>query len=181
MPRCSHPRPEGLACLEVLPGKILWLSSLWEGGSGSARSLCPSAEYLKEQLDTYMSQFPKVKILHLQERHGLIRARLAGAEIAKGRTGALFSPGGPQRCWAPSPALYLSLSMHPGCPFAGSASPSSTPAPAGQCQHRNGHSCQAGKKCSCLGLGRSGEPRRAVAQSAAPRAHRVPRKPLSRC
>ncbi|XP_062354016.1 polypeptide N-acetylgalactosaminyltransferase 5 [Cinclus cinclus] len=41
-------------------------------------------EYLKEQLDTYMSQFPKVKILHLQERHGLIRARLAGAEIAKG-------------------------------------------------------------------------------------------------
>ncbi|XP_014746089.1 PREDICTED: polypeptide N-acetylgalactosaminyltransferase 5 [Sturnus vulgaris] len=41
-------------------------------------------EYLKEQLDTYMAQFPKVKILHLQERHGLIRARLAGAEIAKG-------------------------------------------------------------------------------------------------
>ncbi|KAI1237412.1 hypothetical protein IHE44_0014680 [Lamprotornis superbus] len=41
-------------------------------------------EYLKEQLDTYMAQFPKVKILHLQERHGLIRARLAGAKIAKG-------------------------------------------------------------------------------------------------
>ncbi|NXN39818.1 GALT5 acetylgalactosaminyltransferase, partial [Rhinoptilus africanus] len=41
-------------------------------------------EYLKEKLDTYMLQFPKVKILHLQERHGLIRARLAGAEIAKG-------------------------------------------------------------------------------------------------
>ncbi|XP_064011299.1 polypeptide N-acetylgalactosaminyltransferase 5 [Pogoniulus pusillus] len=41
-------------------------------------------EYLKEKLDQYMSQFPKVKILHLKERHGLIRARLAGAEIAKG-------------------------------------------------------------------------------------------------
>ncbi|XP_063198266.1 polypeptide N-acetylgalactosaminyltransferase 5 [Chroicocephalus ridibundus] len=41
-------------------------------------------EYLKEKLDTYMLQFPKVKILHLKERHGLIRARLAGAEIAKG-------------------------------------------------------------------------------------------------
>ncbi|XP_030909216.2 polypeptide N-acetylgalactosaminyltransferase 5 [Melopsittacus undulatus] len=41
-------------------------------------------QYLKEKLDKYMSQFPKVKILHLKERHGLIRARLAGAEIAKG-------------------------------------------------------------------------------------------------
>uniref|UniRef100_A0A8C3CYX3 Polypeptide N-acetylgalactosaminyltransferase n=1 Tax=Cairina moschata TaxID=8855 RepID=A0A8C3CYX3_CAIMO len=41
-------------------------------------------EYLKEKLDAYMSRFPKVKILHLKERHGLIRARLAGAQIAKG-------------------------------------------------------------------------------------------------
>ncbi|XP_026708343.1 polypeptide N-acetylgalactosaminyltransferase 5 [Athene cunicularia] len=41
-------------------------------------------EYLKEKLDKYMSRFPKVKILHLPERHGLIRARLAGAQIAKG-------------------------------------------------------------------------------------------------
>ncbi|XP_074948807.1 polypeptide N-acetylgalactosaminyltransferase 5 isoform X2 [Phalacrocorax aristotelis] len=41
-------------------------------------------EYLKEKLDKYMSRFPKVKILRLKERHGLIRARLAGAEIAKG-------------------------------------------------------------------------------------------------
>ncbi|OXB55427.1 hypothetical protein ASZ78_014555 [Callipepla squamata] len=41
-------------------------------------------EYLKEKLDAYMSQFPKVKILHLRERHGLIRARLAGARIARG-------------------------------------------------------------------------------------------------
>uniref|UniRef100_A0A8C0IFF1 Glycosyltransferase 2-like domain-containing protein n=1 Tax=Bubo bubo TaxID=30461 RepID=A0A8C0IFF1_BUBBB len=45
-------------------------------------------EYLKEKLDKYMSRFPKVKILHLKERHGLIRARLAGAQIAKG---GLFS------------------------------------------------------------------------------------------
>ncbi|XP_041321904.1 polypeptide N-acetylgalactosaminyltransferase 5 [Pyrgilauda ruficollis] len=41
-------------------------------------------EYLKEQLDAYMSRFPKVKILRLRERHGLIRARLAGAEVARG-------------------------------------------------------------------------------------------------
>ncbi|KAM9032435.1 polypeptide N-acetylgalactosaminyltransferase 5 [Sarcophilus harrisii] len=40
--------------------------------------------YLKDQLDKYMSQFPKVRVLHLKERHGLIRARLAGAEIATG-------------------------------------------------------------------------------------------------
>ncbi|XP_072468122.1 polypeptide N-acetylgalactosaminyltransferase 5 [Notamacropus eugenii] len=41
-------------------------------------------EYLKDQLDKYMSQFPKVRVLHLKERHGLIRARLAGAQIATG-------------------------------------------------------------------------------------------------
>ncbi|KAL6100738.1 galnt5 [Pungitius sinensis] len=41
-------------------------------------------DYLKEQLDTYMSQFPKVRIIHLKERQGLIRARLAGAAVAKG-------------------------------------------------------------------------------------------------
>lgn len=41
-------------------------------------------DYLKDNLDKYMSQFPKVRILHLKERHGLIRARLAGAEIATG-------------------------------------------------------------------------------------------------
>ncbi|XP_063285692.1 polypeptide N-acetylgalactosaminyltransferase 5 [Pelobates fuscus] len=40
--------------------------------------------YLKEKLDKYMVQFPKVKILHLKERHGLIRARVAGANMAKG-------------------------------------------------------------------------------------------------
>ncbi|XP_057884505.1 polypeptide N-acetylgalactosaminyltransferase 5 [Melospiza georgiana] len=45
---------------------------------------CSSKEYLKEPLDAYMSRFPKVKVLHLRERHGLIRARLAGAEIATG-------------------------------------------------------------------------------------------------
>ncbi|NWY54990.1 GALT5 acetylgalactosaminyltransferase, partial [Chionis minor] len=51
-------------------------------------------EYLKEKLDRYMSRFPKVKILHLKERHGLIRARLAGAEIAKGRLKAVLQPPG---------------------------------------------------------------------------------------
>ncbi|XP_074072045.1 polypeptide N-acetylgalactosaminyltransferase 5 [Macrotis lagotis] len=43
-----------------------------------------SKEYLKDHLDKYMSQFPKVRVLHLKERHGLIRARLAGAQIATG-------------------------------------------------------------------------------------------------
>lgn len=32
-----------------------------------------------------MSQFPKVRIIRLRERHGLIRARLAGAAEAKGK------------------------------------------------------------------------------------------------
>ncbi|XP_037379255.1 polypeptide N-acetylgalactosaminyltransferase 5 [Talpa occidentalis] len=41
-------------------------------------------DYLKDKLDKYMSQFPKVRILHLKERHGLIRARMAGAERATG-------------------------------------------------------------------------------------------------
>lgn len=41
-------------------------------------------DYLKEQLDLYMAQFPKVRIVRLKERQGLIRARLAGASIAKG-------------------------------------------------------------------------------------------------
>ncbi|XP_061579600.1 polypeptide N-acetylgalactosaminyltransferase 5 [Cololabis saira] len=41
-------------------------------------------DYLKEQLDRYMAQFPKVRIVRLKERQGLIRARLAGAAVAKG-------------------------------------------------------------------------------------------------
>ncbi|XP_054644044.1 polypeptide N-acetylgalactosaminyltransferase 5 isoform X2 [Dunckerocampus dactyliophorus] len=41
-------------------------------------------DYLKDQLDKYMSQFPKVRIIRLKERQGLIRARLAGAAVAKG-------------------------------------------------------------------------------------------------
>ncbi|KAF5899670.1 polypeptide N-acetylgalactosaminyltransferase 5, partial [Clarias magur] len=41
-------------------------------------------DYLKDKLDAYMSQFPKVRIIRLKERHGLIRARLAGAAEAKG-------------------------------------------------------------------------------------------------
>ncbi|XP_022084962.1 polypeptide N-acetylgalactosaminyltransferase 1-like [Acanthaster planci] len=41
-------------------------------------------DYLKQPLDEYMTQFPKVKILRLEQREGLIRARLRGAEIAQG-------------------------------------------------------------------------------------------------
>lgn len=99
------------------------------------RTLHP-AEYLKEQLDTYMSQFPKVKILRLKERHGLIRARLAGAEIAKGRTGAVFHH-------ARSPEVLGIPLQHCVCPsqctrgvlLSGSPAPAPPPAPAGLCQH----------------------------------------------
>ncbi|XP_053351723.1 polypeptide N-acetylgalactosaminyltransferase 5 [Clarias gariepinus] len=45
---------------------------------------CSTKDYLKDKLDAYMSQFPKVRIIRLKERHGLIRARLAGAAEAKG-------------------------------------------------------------------------------------------------
>ncbi|XP_072541644.1 polypeptide N-acetylgalactosaminyltransferase 5 [Salminus brasiliensis] len=45
---------------------------------------CSTKDYLKEKLDVYMSQFPKVRIIRLKERQGLIRARLAGAAEAKG-------------------------------------------------------------------------------------------------
>lgn len=45
---------------------------------------CSTRDYLKENLDNYMAQFPKVKIVRLKERQGLIRARMAGAEVAKG-------------------------------------------------------------------------------------------------
>nr|XP_002667267.4 polypeptide N-acetylgalactosaminyltransferase 5 [Danio rerio] len=45
---------------------------------------CSTKDYLKEQLDVYMSQFPKVRIIHLKERQGLIRARMAGAAAATG-------------------------------------------------------------------------------------------------
>uniref|UniRef100_G8JLT5 polypeptide N-acetylgalactosaminyltransferase n=1 Tax=Xenopus tropicalis TaxID=8364 RepID=G8JLT5_XENTR len=41
-------------------------------------------DYLKEKLDTYVKKLPKVRVLHLPERHGLIRARIAGANIATG-------------------------------------------------------------------------------------------------
>ncbi|XP_077584396.1 polypeptide N-acetylgalactosaminyltransferase 5 [Stigmatopora nigra] len=39
--------------------------------------------YLKD-LDNYMADFPKVQIIHLKERQGLIRARMVGAAAAKG-------------------------------------------------------------------------------------------------
>jgi len=42
-------------------------------------------EHLKEPLENYMRQFPKVKVVRLEKREGLIRARLRGAAVAKGK------------------------------------------------------------------------------------------------
>lgn len=40
-------------------------------------------EFSKEQLDDYVAaNFTNVKVIHLPQREGLIRARLAGAKIA---------------------------------------------------------------------------------------------------
>nr|CAD2156905.1 unnamed protein product [Meloidogyne enterolobii] len=42
-------------------------------------------EHLKKPLEEYMAQFPKVKIMRLEKREGLIRARLRGATKANGK------------------------------------------------------------------------------------------------
>ena len=79
----------------------------WKQGCSGSVSLALSsfsAGYLKEKLDKYMSRFPKVKILHLKERHGLIRARLAGAEMARGGMKAV-----PQPCPDPPEVLIRRL------------------------------------------------------------------------
>lgn len=41
-------------------------------------------EHTKQPLDDYVAQYPKVKVLRLDKREGLIRARLRGAAVAKG-------------------------------------------------------------------------------------------------
>lgn len=41
-------------------------------------------DYLKDPLDEYMKKLPKVKVVRLPKREGLIRARLIGAEMAQG-------------------------------------------------------------------------------------------------
>ncbi|VDP26005.1 unnamed protein product, partial [Onchocerca flexuosa] len=42
-------------------------------------------DHLKKPLEDYMSQFGKVRILRLESRLGLIRARLRGASVAQGK------------------------------------------------------------------------------------------------
>ncbi|XP_059896074.1 polypeptide N-acetylgalactosaminyltransferase 5 [Gadus macrocephalus] len=46
---------------------------------------CSTKDYLGKQLDEYMKKLPKVRIIRLKERQGLIRARLEGAAVAKGK------------------------------------------------------------------------------------------------
>ncbi|KAL6725440.1 hypothetical protein Aduo_007492 [Ancylostoma duodenale] len=62
--------------LERTPGKLLKELILVDDFSNMS--------YTKELLSRYMAQFPKVHILRLEKREGLIRARLRGAAIAKG-------------------------------------------------------------------------------------------------
>jgi len=40
-------------------------------------------DYLDEELDAYLKKYPKVKIIRLMTRHGLVRARLVAVEQAK--------------------------------------------------------------------------------------------------
>ena len=40
--------------------------------------------WLKEPLDNYLKLLPKIKLVRLKERSGLMRARTAGAEAATG-------------------------------------------------------------------------------------------------
>jgi polypeptide N-acetylgalactosaminyltransferase len=46
---------------------------------------CSTKEFLKNTLDKFVANnLPKVKVIHLPERSGLITARLTGAKAAKG-------------------------------------------------------------------------------------------------
>ncbi|CAJ0580538.1 unnamed protein product, partial [Mesorhabditis spiculigera] len=46
---------------------------------------CSERNHTQEPLDIYMSAYKKVRIVRLPQREGLIRARLAGAAVAKGQ------------------------------------------------------------------------------------------------
>lgn len=46
--------------------------------------LFPISDFLKADLDDYMKRFPKVKIIRLPQREGLIRTRLIGGRAATG-------------------------------------------------------------------------------------------------
>ena len=43
------------------------------------------SDHLKDQLVQYMKRFPKVKFVRSKERVGLIKARMLGASVAKGK------------------------------------------------------------------------------------------------
>lgn len=49
-------------------------------------------DYLKAPLERYIKRFPiPIRLVHLEERSGLIRARLKGSEMAKGKVSLEFS------------------------------------------------------------------------------------------
>ena len=44
-----------------------------------------SHDYLKDKLDQYIEDYPKIHLVRTKEREGLIRGRMKGAEKAKGK------------------------------------------------------------------------------------------------
>jgi len=58
-------------------------SSRFHGKAGKERPCDRFAAHLKRQLEDYMMNYPKVRIIRASKREGLIRARLLGAAAAK--------------------------------------------------------------------------------------------------
>ena len=64
---------------------------------------------LHEPLDTYMRDYPKVRIIRSRERLGLIRARIAGAAAAKGPV-LTFLDAHVEATQGQSPQIHVAIS-----------------------------------------------------------------------